>query len=197
MKQTYQIPLYKCDLFFNGDGKAYDADETDITEKFYDACSAMHSVGDYTAIIEWCIHNSVSCIKTRSEELMQPEMEMTRRYNEMSYHLITQNGFPYDGKTWGFVVRASGSFTYQDSTFQIASFGYPTISYEFDSLGAAFTGSVTGNTITGPYITDNRTKLPFTVTATHEVSVPLPGLDLITGTIGPFETESVFEIGVF
>ena len=31
---------------------------------------------------------------------------------------------------------------------------------------------------------------------THEVSVPITGVDLITGTIGPFETESVFTISV-
>lgn len=40
------------------------------------------------------------------------------------------------------------------------------------------------------------TTLTFTVNNTHEVSVPIPGVDLIPGTIGPFETESVFTISV-
>lgn len=40
------------------------------------------------------------------------------------------------------------------------------------------------------------TTLTFTVNNTHEVSVPIPGVDLVTGTIGPFETESVFTISV-
>jgi len=40
------------------------------------------------------------------------------------------------------------------------------------------------------------TTLTFTVNNTHEVSVSIPGVDLIPGTIGPFETESVFTISV-
>lgn len=91
---------------------------------------------------------------------------------------------------------ATGSFTYHDSTFQITSYTAPSISYTYDGLGAAFVGSVTGNTITGPSLTNNNRTLRFTVNATHTVSVPIPGVDLITGTIGPFSTSSTFSLSV-
>lgn len=185
-----------CDLFFSGKGEAFDHSGNDVTSSFYSAYISAYTSGNYAAIKDGCISLGISCIKTHDDAAIQPRLQLTRTYEEMSYHLITQEGFPYDGKTWGFVVWATGSFTYHDSTFQIASYTSPSISYTYDGLGAAFVGSVTGNTITGPSLTNNRTTLTFTVEATHEVSVPIPGVDLITGTIGPFETESVFEISV-
>lgn len=185
-----------CDLFFSGKGEAFDQSGNDVTSSFYSAYITAYNSENYAAIKDGCSSLGISCIKTHDEAAIQPRLELSRTYSEMSYHLITQQGFPYNGKSWGFVVSASGSFTYQDSTFQIASYTSPNISFSFDGLGAAFSASVTGNTIIGPSFTNNRTSLRFTVNATHEVSVPIPGVDYITGTIGPFNTSSVFEISV-
>lgn len=188
--------IHVCDLFFAGKGEAYDQTGADVTDSFYNSYLSAYSAGNYAAIKSGCITSGISCIETHDVSAIQPRLELSRTYEEMKYHLVTQEGFPYDGKTWGFVVWATGSFTYHDSTFQIASYTSPNISYTYDGLGAAFVGSVTANTISIPTLINNRTTLTFTVNATHEVSVPIPGVDLITGTIGPFETESVFEISV-
>lgn len=188
--------IHVCDLFFSGKGEAYDKNGNDVTTSFYSSYITAYVSGNYAAIKNGCISAGVSCIKTHDVATIQPRLTLTKTYEEMSYHLIEQKGFPYNGKTWGFVVWATGSFSYYDSTFQISSYTDPSLSYTYDGLGAAFVGSVTGTTVTRPSLINNRTTLTFTVNNTHEVSVPIPGVDLITGTIGPFETESVFTISV-
>ena len=185
-----------CDLFFAGKGEAFTQNGTNVTEEFYSSYIEAYSSGAYDAIKAGCISSGVSCIKVRDVSSTQTRLEMTRTYNEMSYHLITQQGYPYDGKTWGFVVQAVGSFTYHDSTLQIASYTAPRLIYSFDGLGAAFTGAVTESTVSIPTLINGRTTLKFSAEVRHEVYVPIPGIDLLTGTIGPFDTISVFEISI-
>ena len=88
-----ELFIHVCDLFFDGNGEAYDQDGNDVSLAFYSTFINAYSSKDYTAIKEGCISLGISCIKTHNESAIQPRLVLTKTYEEMSYHLITQNGF--------------------------------------------------------------------------------------------------------
>ena len=169
-----------CDQVFEGKGEVYNANGIDITNSFLTRYNAIYQSGNYDAILSGCF----------KEGVLHPQ------YEESVVHLVKQNGFPYDGKSWYLVVTATGSYGYQDSTNEIIDFPSPTINVSFSDLGALFSGSLDSIRTTKPAINSNKTSASFTVTTTHTVSCPIPGVDYVTGTLGPFTNVSNFTIEV-
>ncbi|MCI9327963.1 MAG: hypothetical protein HFJ00_17440 [Lachnospiraceae bacterium] len=85
---------------------------------------------------------------------------------------------------------------YQSGNNEIIDFPSPTINVSFSDLGALFSGSLDSIRTTKPAINSNKTSASFTVTTTHTVSCPIPGVDYATGTLGPFTNVSNFTIEV-
>lgn len=181
-----------CDLFFSGNGQAYDQNNEDITSFFYNTYLPSYDVGDYVAIYNGYLNHNLSSIQVHEISIKPAGLVLNHSYEEMSYHLVKQNGFPYNGKTWEFLVFAKGTFSYYDSSFQIVDFKNPTITFDFNGLGVLFSGSVTNVTLSPITFTNNNKTAVFTVTTKHEVSCPVP--EYITGTLGPFTNVSVFNI---
>lgn len=90
--------IYACDLFFAGKGEVYNQVGVDITNSFYNSFKDEYSAGNFSAIKDGRRAYGVSCIKTHNETHVQARrLELIKTNEEMRYHLITQNGFPYDG----------------------------------------------------------------------------------------------------
>lgn len=181
------------DQFFSGQGTAYNSANEDVTQEFYNTHIKEFCSGDYDAIKEGLNVEDIACIETYS--IIQPtRLEMTKTYEQTRIHPVRQDEYPYEGMAWYIIVTATGSFTYHDSTLQISSYEDPEISVDFADLGALFSGTPTSIKVSSPKYISNRTGISFSVTVKHTVSCPIPGIDYITDTIGPFETVSNFEI---
>ena len=63
---------------------------------------------------------------------------------------------------------------------------------KWSNTAAAFTGNVTGVTTTTPVINAGYRSASFKVTTTHTMSCPIPGMEYLTGTLGPFTNVSNF-----
>lgn len=187
-----------CDQVFEGKGEVYNANGIDITNSFLTRYNAIYQSGNYDAILSGCFKEGISQL-TGHKNIVPDVTTRTvlhPQYEESVVHLVKQNGFPYDGKSWYLVVTATGSYGYQDSTNEIIDFPSPTINVSFSDLGALFSGSLDSIRTTKPAINSNKTSASFTVTTTHTVSCPIPGVDYVTGTLGPFTNVSNFAIEV-
>lgn len=182
-----------CDLLFAGNGEVYSSDGVDITQSFVLEYGTAYSSNDYATILRACYSSDVSQIRTHSKGVPTRAI-MDIPYEERVVHFITQNGFPYDGKSWYFMVTASGTYAYNDGYQYIQNFPAPTISVSYHDLGALFSGSLTSMSVTSPAFNSSKTSVSFTVTTTHTVSCPIPGSDYLTGTLGPFTNRSNFTI---
>ncbi len=194
-----------CDLLFSGNGQAFNQNDENVTHIFCNTYIDAYTNRDYATILDSFFKENVYYIQTHKESVqpreesvyqVAPRLVMTKSYEDSKVHLVRQSGFPYDGKSWYFIVTATGSFTYNDSTFQISSFPNPTISVSFSDLGAAFTGNLESMTTTTPQLNSSRSSASFTVTTKHTVSCPIPGVDYVTGTLGPFTNVSNFTISI-
>lgn len=185
-----------CDQIFDGNGEAYTASGIDMTASFISKYSNAYQNGDYTTILAGCYSDNISQLdghkNIASNTSTRAVLQLS--YEESKVHLVTQNGFPYNGKSWYLVVTATGTYGYQDSTGQIISFPSPTINVSFSDLGALFSGSLDSIKTTTPSINGSKTSASFTVTTTHTVGCPIPGVKYVTGTLGPFTNTSNFTI---
>ena len=187
-----------CDQLFQGKGEAYNANGVDITANFLSEYNGAYQAGNYDAILSGCFDDNIVQITGHSNVVPDATTRavLHPQYEESVVHLVKQNGFPYDGKSWYLVVTATGSYGYQDSTNEIIDFPSPTINVSFSDLGALFSGSLDSIRTTRPVINSSKTSASFSVTTTHTVSCPIPGSDYLTGTLGPFTNVSNFTIGV-
>lgn len=185
-----------CEQIFTGNGEVYTSNGTDITTSFIAKYNSAYLSKDYQTILAGCYADNISQLNGRShiEVNTATRAVLQLRYEESKAHLVRQNGFPYDGKSWYLIVTASGSYGYQDSTGQIISFPAPTINISFSDLGALFTGNLNSMTTTTPVLNSSKSSASFKVTTSHTVSCPIPGLDYVTGTLGPFSNVSNFTI---
>lgn len=183
-------------LLFTGNGEVYDANGNDITQAFLQNYQILYDSRDYAAIQNACLAENISQIRAHNQTSSQSKARaiLTIEYEEYSLHYITQEGIPYDGKTWTLLVTASGTYSYNDGMGQIIAFPTPTISYALNGLGAKFSGSIDSSRTTTPVINSSKTAVTFNTTTTHSVSCPIPGVDYITGTLGPFTTVSYFTV---
>lgn len=185
-----------CNQLFSGNGEVYNAGGIDVTNSFITKYTSAYESKDYAAILSGCYEDNISRIHGRKHE-EQPQSTravLQLRYEESVAHLVRQSGFPYDGKSWYLVITASGSYGYQDTTGQIINFPSPTISASFSDLGALFSGSLDSIKTTAPSLNSSKTAASFKVTTSHTVSCPIPGVDYVTGTLGPFTNTSNFTI---
>ena len=182
-----------CDSLFAGNGEVYSSSGANITRSFVLENSAAYNSNDYATILTECYSKDVSQIRTHSKKPSTRAI-MNIPYEESVVHFITQNGFPYDGKSWYLLVTASGTYAYNDGYQYIQNFPAPVISVSFHDLGALFSGSLTSMSVTAPAFNSSKTSVSFTVTTTHTVSCPIPGSDYVTGTLGPFKNVSNFTI---
>ena len=187
-----------CDQVFQGNGEVYKANSEDVTNSFLEEYYAAYQSENYDYILEGCYDDGIVQITGYSNHSadVTPRTMMQLQYDRSVIHLITQHGVPYDGKSWYLVVTATGTFGYQESMNEIVHFPEPTIKVSFSDLGALFSGNLEGISITQPVINSSKTAASFSVTTTHTVSCPIPGLEYITGTLGPFTNVSNFTISV-
>lgn len=185
-----------CNQLFAGNGEVYTIDGTEVTNNFVSKYNSAYQSKDYASILSGCYKDDISRIHARkiAEPTYATRAVLQLTYEESVAHLIRQSGFPYDGKSWYLVITASGSYGYQDTTGQIISFPSPTIRASFSDLGALFSGSLDSMKTTAPSINSSKTAASFKVTTTHTVSCPIPGVDYVTGTLGPFTNVSDFTI---
>lgn len=201
--ETERIPvpdakfIEVCNRLFSGNGEVYDANGTDVTNNFIKKYNDAYQNKNFVTILSGCYKDGISQIHSNStikENNASTRSVMQLRYTRDVVHLVKQKGFPYDGQSWYFVVTASGKYGYQESTGTIIDFPNPTISTSFHDLGALFTGNLKSIKTTTPVINSSRTSASFKTTTTHTVSCPIPGLDYVTGTLGPFTNTSNFTI---
>ena len=185
-----------CDLVFSGHGEVYDESNQDVTQIFCSNYLNYYNSGNYAAILNGC-YEDISCIRTHkiSTVSVQRRLELTKSYEEQSTHFVTHTGFPYNGKSWYFVVTASGTFTYNDGNAQISHFPTPTYSFSFVDIGSGFTGSVTSMTSSQINMNSARTSVSFSVDTTHTVTYPIPNL-ITPGTLGPYSHTSSFTVSI-
>lgn len=187
-----------CNQVFQGNGEVYNTNGVDVTDSFLTKYYGAYQSGNYDEILSGCFADGITQISGHNN--IMPDVTtrsvLHPQYEESVVHLVTQNGFPYDGKSWYLVVTATGSYGYQDSTNEIISFPSPTINVSFSDLGALFSGSLDSIKTTQPVINSSKTSASFSVTTTHTVSCPIPSVDYITGTLGPFTNVSNFTIEV-
>lgn len=187
-----------CDQVFQGKGEVYNASGIDITNSFLTRYNEIYQSGNYNAILYGCFEEGVS--QLTGHKNIVPDVTdravLHPQYEESAVHLVKQNGFPYDGKSWYLTVTATGSYGYQDSTNEIIDFPSPTISVSFSDLGALFSGSLDSVRTTRPVVNSSKTSASFSVTTTHTVSCPIPGVDNVTGALGPFTNVSNFTVEV-
>ena len=184
------------DLLFAGKGEVYDSFGNVITQQFIVENISLYSSGNYDAIRQSCYNMNVSRIHVHESNIVQPS---SRAFLEIEYedtitHYITQPEPPFEGKEWEINVTAHGTYIYQDSYQYIYNFPEPWISYSFWGEGALFSAYVTENRITTPRLNSDKSAASFTVETYHCVDGPVPGLDTVTYTLGPFYTESDFVI---
>lgn len=181
---------------FSGNGEVFDADGADISNTFREQYHSEFKSKEYDKLVAGCISLNVGQIDSHEKERLSGSTKSVLQlsYEESKVHFVTQNGFPYSGKSWYIIVTASGTYGYQDSTGQIISFPSPTVNVSFSDLGALFTGNLTSVRTTTPVINSAKTAASFKVTTTHTVSCPIPGMNYITGTLGPFTNTSSFTI---
>ncbi len=184
-----------CNLVFDGNGELYNSDGDDVTENFIIKYNDFYMNKDYISIVNAFNEEGISNIYAHGNKnsAVQPIAFMDIPYDEVVVHLVTQNEFPYNGKSWYFIVEATGTYVYQISGY-IYSFPTPTINVSYSGLGELFSGSLTSINVTTPVLNSSKNEASFTVTTQHEVSCPIPGLDYITGTLGPFTNVSNFKI---
>lgn len=191
---------HECELLFNGQGTIYDQDGNDITTSFVERYQLLFQAQDFDTILSCCFEENVDLIETGQiiverdsaktdglRTILYPTYELYRR------HIITQTGNPYHGKRWTFCVCATGSYTYQDSYGgYIVYFPNPTYGFSFEDIGEAFSGSVTSINVTTPVVSGNTAT--FSITTSHELTCPIPLIDPLTSTLGPFTRTSNFSI---
>lgn len=185
-----------CDLVFVGNGEVINSDGLDITQNFIAAYLDVYTSNDYSTILSACYKLGISQFRGHGDPVAQisPRAYMTLSYDESVVHFVTQEGFPYDGKSWYFIVTATGTYRYEDGNQIILEVSMPTITTTFSDLGAAFSGSCNSTTIDSPVISSDRSYATIKVTTEHTVSCPIPGASYITGTLGPFTNISNFTI---
>lgn len=185
-----------CDLVFSGKGEVFNSEGIEITQSFVYACREAYNMRNYAAILEACYDMEVFriCAHGNTETKASTRAYMTLSYEEYAIHFITQEGFPYDGKSWYFMVTATGTYVYLDGYDTIQAVHEPTIDVSYIDLGAAFAGSLDSVSVSTPVISADRSYATFNVTTEHTVGCPIPGVDFIMGTLGPFTNVSYFTI---
>lgn len=185
-----------CDQVFAGNGEVFTSSGTDVTSSFIAKYKNAYLSKDFQTILDGCYSDNIAHLDghkyTKASSSTRSVLQL--KYEESKVHLVTQKGFPYDGKSWYLVVTATGTYGYQDTTGQIINFPSPTINVSFSDLGALFNGSLDSVRTTAPVINSSKTSASFKTTTTHTVSCPIPGSDYLTGTLGPFTNESSFTI---
>ncbi len=187
-----------CDLVFSGKGEVYNSEGIEITQDFVNAYLGAYNTGNYDTILGACYDMGISRILGHGDKIMQPSTRafMTLSYEEHAVHFVTQEGPPYDGKSWHFIVTATGTYVYNDGYQRIEEVRTPTISASYHDIGAAFAGSLDSVRTTTPIISSDGSYATFNVTTTHTVGCPIPGVGSIMGTLGPFTHVSYFTIGL-
>ena len=186
-----------CDLLFSGYGEVYDSNGSDITSSFISEYFGTYQSRDYSMILSKCYAENISQIRThKATELSSSARASVLQlaYEDSITHFITNNAAPYEGKSWYVTVTASGTYGYAEPDNRILSCNNPSMSVSFGSLGALFSGNIERIRSSTPLINNNAMCITFTVYLEHTVSCPIPGVDHITGTLGPFNTESNFTI---
>ena len=189
------------DLIFTGHGEVYDSQNNIITDEFITKYYYLFDKKDYQTIMLMCFSEHISqlvgdpivCVDTKQTGTKAVE---TRSYYQERFTLVTQHGFPYDGKSWYIFVAASGTMTVgyaYPNIVVIQSVTNPVFSYSFYGEGSAFTGSVTNNTPSSPVISSSGTYFTFHTTTTHKMTGP--GLSpLESVTLGPFTNTFYYQI---
>ena len=187
-----------CERIFSGNGEIIDSVGNDITDYFVSKYSAYFESGEYTEILKMCFDEGVSELRGHYSEKLETRASVRKVYEETAIHLVTNVSYPpYPGKEWYLLVTVSGVILYDTWSEQIISCPSPTVSIEFGSLGALFTGNLTSVNVSTPVIDNSNYSVSFFVTTVHTVSYPIPGLDYITGELGPFTNMSNFTINYF
>ena len=147
-----------CDQVFSGNGKMYNASGDDITNNFISKYTYAYTNKDYQTVLSGCFEEEVYQIDSWNvkKQAVATRSIMQIPYERFQAFLVTQNGFPYDGKSWYVIITASGQFGYQESTNQIFDFPVPTISVSFSDLGALFSGNLDSVRTTTPVLNSSK-----------------------------------------
>lgn len=197
------------DAFFTGNGTAYNKNNIDVTSTFYARYLGTYNTGDYATIYEGMKTMEIARIKTHKISESTQRLSLSKSYSDYDLVLMEHSGRPFDGKTWYFLVEASGVFTYNDSTFEITSFPRPTVECSFHDIGAAFSGTY-GYVLPTPEINSDKSAATFDVRATQVIYYDFNGaidespvgdegigVDYpISGTLGTYHSTSSFEIDI-
>lgn len=187
-------------LVFSGNGSVYDSQHIDITENFIHTYRTAYEAQQYDLILKSCYENGVSQIQTSVyfdvPALWSIPTDPYREsgYNQRCTHFVTQNGAPFNGKSWYFIVDVSGTFSYNVLDGTIRSVSNPTVSCSWADLGADFSGALTSQYASTPVIVSGGESASFYVTTKHTVSYTVPGTSFITATLGPFTHTSNYTI---
>lgn len=183
------------DSFFAGNGTAYGENGTEITETIYSSYLDAYKNSDYNTIMEGLKTDGVTRIKTRELTDSKERQTRTKSYTEYDAVLMTHSGYPFDGKSWYFLVEATGKLYYDDSTVEITSSSSPSINCSFEDLGTAFEGSYS-YTVTTPRISADKSYISFTVNATQTITYDFGDDAPMIGTLDIYYSTSNFEAGL-
>lgn len=148
-----------------------DANGNDITELFLGQVKDLYVEKDFDAIRELICENDYSLKYTEEfqEEVhtrdVQPRAFLRKTVSDVYYVIETASNAGYT-KEW--LMRLTGTFTYNANTFEVTNASAPTLSIEVASFGALFS----------PYITNVSTnyqisKYSVTFTGTYKMMATL------------------------
>jgi hypothetical protein len=195
------IQLYE--QVFTGNGEVYDASGRDVTTSFVARLNGAYQSGDYESILAACYKEGISRIVGYQYTISQNREDVGTRavenktYSKMVAHLVTNPGPWYPGKAWYLIVTASGSYSVgyaYPNIIVVYNVSTPTVDVSYADEGSAFVGTLNSITISTPVISPSATSFSFSVTTVHSMTCPIPGMEWLTGTLGPFTNVSNFTV---
>lgn len=178
---------------FKGDGVVYDKKGLIVTEAFIQKNCKFFEKGDYLSIRSAAENDGIGCIigDILYGPILPPE---TGSYEKIAYNFVQQTTAPNQGKTWYFIVTATGQYKYTpnpDGTNTINYFYGPFYSFRFEGEGSMFSGSVISTYSSGVSFNGSNTKANFYIRTTHKMTCNVSSFvsyDLGTYTITNYFT---------